>query len=700
VISTRLRAEPVPPALESKPAQSRRAARPWTRSQVVLPSAAEAARPMREVTSQGYTVRLDLSRQVLFIETPKEHSWRGPGEYRTGDVVAVTSDKARVMSGKRALAVVPKDRLLAVTEVEGEWLRTAVAVGDEPQPGWIHVKEVRLHAEEPALHPTLAGLATNEFAPAAVLAQKAKQFDDGLYAAVELAAQDGLGRFAGKKALLTGLVQDLTRGANAEGPLLTLLAACSLGEIPAYVPTQTAIDARVRVPLSERLVKEFRDNPLVSKPLGFYTWSKPLASIFQQDRMLQSELTDAAGIEALVRSLHGSTEMRSTYETYLELISRLTNPPSKPDLRGAVASLDEGQYTAPAKGVRFFPPSTSRESELVERLFADRPVPDGFSLADELVARVRSGEIDLTPRPDSGWYDYQTWALEPMALPDRMPEAERLQLGEEYRKQLLELFKGVLALTRETHVKQLDVPLAAAEAPPPKERVKIAIAPELCAEPLASFYLRRAVTYQFIRKVLVDTFGSDSLAEMHRLTAEGPVERNLAEELDAIEAIFHGAYVAVSRQLGMPTDENFAVGSGQGDDGDAAAFLDWAANPDHDIDLARDARMMVPVFYDQLRRQTKVWVFLGWASQGGWISFSKPPAAVVVDEAGQVVDDDGPELVYHSAYRTFVYPVMAEIYVDRLLDRDEFRHHCDLHVSREVIMQALEESGPFHRARP
>ena len=40
--------------------------------------------------------------------------------------------------------------------------------------------------------------ATGGFVSASVLAQKAKQFDDGLYAAVEDAAQNGAGSFAGK----------------------------------------------------------------------------------------------------------------------------------------------------------------------------------------------------------------------------------------------------------------------------------------------------------------------------------------------------------------------------------------------------------------------------------------------------------------------------------------------------------------------
>ena len=38
-----------------------------------------------------------------------------------------------------------------------------------------------------------------------MLAQKAKQFDDGLYAAVELAAQQGAGRCQGKANLLKTL---------------------------------------------------------------------------------------------------------------------------------------------------------------------------------------------------------------------------------------------------------------------------------------------------------------------------------------------------------------------------------------------------------------------------------------------------------------------------------------------------------------
>ena len=56
---------------------------------------------------------------------------------------------------------------------------------------------------EPVLSPSIPG--NGDFVSAAVLAEKAKQFDDGLYACVERAAQTGIGRFPGKSALLRSL---------------------------------------------------------------------------------------------------------------------------------------------------------------------------------------------------------------------------------------------------------------------------------------------------------------------------------------------------------------------------------------------------------------------------------------------------------------------------------------------------------------
>ena len=81
-----------------------------------------------------------------------------------------------------------------------------------------------------------------------------------------------------------------------------------------------------------------------------------------------------------------------------------------------------------------------------------------------MIRRIRTGELNLEPGAESGWYDYQIWALEALVIPERMPEGDRLYLDEEYRKLLIELFKGLLTLTRETHVKQLEMPRLAQQS--------------------------------------------------------------------------------------------------------------------------------------------------------------------------------------------------------------------------------------------
>ena len=120
----------------------------------------------------------------------------------------------------------------------------------------------------------------------------------------------------------------------------------------------------------------------------------------------------------------------------------MTNPLAYPDLRKQLAALDRGTLAAPAKGIFFFPPSRAHETELVKKLYGDKPIPEGFSLIDEMIRRIQAGQLPLRPAADSGWYDYQTWALEPPVVPGKMPEAKHLNLDESYRKQLLEAVQG------------------------------------------------------------------------------------------------------------------------------------------------------------------------------------------------------------------------------------------------------------------
>src|SRR5262249_4495085 len=63
-------------------------------------------------------------------------------------------------------------------------------------------------AVEAPIVPTLKGM-DGGFISGSMLSQKAKQFDDGLYAAVELAAQNGAGKFRGKATLLQSVAKAL-----------------------------------------------------------------------------------------------------------------------------------------------------------------------------------------------------------------------------------------------------------------------------------------------------------------------------------------------------------------------------------------------------------------------------------------------------------------------------------------------------------
>jgi hypothetical protein len=574
--------------------------------------------PRRTITTDGFKVELDLTGQVLAIHAPIDREIpRGPGIERG-------------------------------------------------------------RAEAP-LSATLGTIDPTAPVSASVLAQKAKIFDDGLVAAVEVAAQEGAGRHTGKAGLLRSLGRAIAGVDPSEAGDIQelLLGAARLGDV--VVPgVPASVESRV-----QSAVEKFLSDEVRSKPIGFYTWSRQLASIFQQDRMLQSELGGRAGIETLASALQADPSARAVYEGHLRLISRLTNPFAAPDLRGFLQARDQGTGDPPEKGIRFFPPSVGHETELIKKLYGSRPIPEGFVLVDELIRRIRSRALDLEPRAESGWYDYQTWALEALVIPERMPEGGRLQLDDEYRKLLRELFKGLLTLSRETHIKQLEFPPCGRMA---GREVFIHIAPALAAEPLATFYLRRALGYRYVRGVLEDAFGPGQIERFHRLMPGGPAPTSLAEELTGIETLFLGAHVSVSQQLGLAPDA--ASGTTQAANAAAEQFTAWARAAHLDSDLSLDLRTMVPVFYDVQRRQTKVWVFLGWSSRPITVSFARTPEATIVDLGGKPARGRV-SIRWGELHAQLPYPVTGELYVDQILDRNEFRRLCDACGTRTEIMRRL-----------
>jgi hypothetical protein len=601
----------------------------------------------------------------------------------TGYAEPPATDNARAKPGTIKAPATP----VPIREIEAEGFCLRLDLG--PQALRLSVPEHKEFDDEGGrteapISPTLAALRTRGFVSASMLAQKAKQFDDGLYAAVELAAQQGAGSFEGKAALLRRLAEALNSRPEELSPNAphVVLAAARLGQLKPQIPAQLEPDVRATI-------DRFQKNERRSKPIGFYTWSDELAAIFQHDRMLQTELKGKAGTETVIRALAADPKTQGVYESYLALVSRLTNPPAGADLRPWIAAANDGKLDAPEKDVHFFPPSKSHETDLVSRLYGDRSIPEDFDLMNEMIRRIRSGELDLQPRKESGWYDYQTWSLGSLVTPEKTREARKLVLDESYKQQLVELFKGILALTRETHIKQLEIP-ECGDAPLP-ERPIVFIAPKLTGEPLATFYARRSWSYRFVRWVLQRSFGNEALHKMHRLTPDGPVQESLHDELAAMESLFLGAHVTICRELGLPPSPEYTKHRVEQLGQDAAAFEAFSKTVATDPDLGRDARMMVPVFYDIERQKTKVWVFLGWSSRPVEIGFAKRPAVTVFDSnQKRVPEDKGPILIFETARKSIVYPVMAEVYVTKILNREEFRRHCDKYGTRKQILQNLE----------
>jgi hypothetical protein len=156
---------------------------------------------------------------------------------------------------------------------------------------------------------------------------------------------------------------------------------------------------------------------------------------------------------------------------------------------------------------------------------------------------------------------------------------------------------------------------------------------------------------------------------MRRITAAGASDATLGDELMQTASLFRGAAAVAAEEIGMARAEEST----------ARQFRSWAKAPDPE--LAADIRTMVPVFHDRQRNKTKVWAVLGWSTRNLEVEFATPPAALVLQ--GNVRLDFVPET------RPITYPVLAETYVSRLMDGDEFRAHCDQYRTRSEILRHL-----------
>lgn len=503
--------------------------------------------------------------------------------------------------------------------------------------------------------PSVAGAVRNHSCvPLMALARTAKLFDDWLYATIDASAHGDDGPVMGKRALVNALRERLD-AAEADVSARALLHAAWVlvgGRIKSTLPPKLRLSIR-------RLLTDFDASPVRSRPIGFYTDSEELSQLFRHDRILQCELPPEAE-QALAAAL-ADEALALAYRWHLRLARELTGPLAK---RPPGATEDAKLPCA------LFPPSRAPETELVKRLYGDRPVPEGFRLLDEVVTRVQDGRLDLTPGGDGGWYARQLHALEPLL---RSADA-RLEIGPRYAGHLEELFKGLMGFNRETHIKQLEIPMVGAGLP------EVEISPRLRLEPFPVYYERIASAYGWLLTRLQGLFGEDLL----RTEVDDRHGRPtcIQDALADMECLFAGAAILSREDLGHPEPR---PGDGLLRAARARATrycASWADDPE----LETDARMMVPLYYDIERQRTRVQVVRGFATESVAVSFARQPQ-VRVRRFGIPVS---PGMVWSGTAYDSPCPVSFECDVRQVLDRAQVRELMDAHPTETALRQALE----------
>jgi len=262
--------------------------------------------------------------------------------------------------------------------------------------------------------------------------------------------------------------------------------------------------------IAEKLEKDFLSSPIQSMPIGFYAEDETLKKIFQQDRFYQSPM-DLETAVVIAKVLKNKPELRKQYQIILSAYAHLTNPLSSFSIDDIIDYAEhfnnpavlENKLNSSEKWkqllkrgagrisgelhFQLLPHSTSKENELFSKIYnysADLPQ---HNIMNRLIKAIRSGELDLTPTQNSGWYDYQIYAIETLLVPEKGQEGQKLLLSKSYKERLIEAFKTILTKKRELHVKQVQLTLCASMSVNGKNLV---ISPDISLEPTATYYLQ------------------------------------------------------------------------------------------------------------------------------------------------------------------------------------------------------------------
>lgn len=429
-----------------------------------------------------------------------------------------------------------------------------------------------------------------------------KQINDGLYARLELALENGEGGFQAKRQWLKAWLHQVHHVDVAA----RLAGALQIANERQAVSNEVQQRAQVGI-------DAFLSDPMLSRPIGFFTWSEALRTVFVRDRFLQGWFPQADGsqrawlvsdgqvadgaennLSAALEAARGLTgSARDGYSRTLAFYQKMTNHfsgYSPLDLEGLVPqgrSLAEALasiQSAPEPFLKYWallPPSTSPESELFYRLDQLGLLKPGEDRMEALIKAIKSGELSLAPTAGSGFYAYQQHALEALLRVAQLPEGGVVTFGESYQKRLEEAFKTGMAKARETHAKQLDLFPQRTSAP--------AMPAGFVAEPLPTFYERLAKSYGYLKHEVLPLFNEDFLTSTRILEDGGMTgTATLADAVEEAELLMQGLAALSRADLGLAAVP-------EKDKAAATLAGNWLQQIGKDTRLGVDTRVAVPV---------------------------------------------------------------------------------------------------------
>lgn len=206
-----------------------------------------------------------------------------------------------------------------------------------------------------------------------------------------------------------------------------------------------------------------------------------------------------------------------------------------------------------------------------------------------LVTAIDSGDLDLAPAADAGFYRRRWYALETLAAPRLAPEAQKLQLTADYLRRWRRAFAAGFSEGRSGLVKRLPEICAGISEPGP---VPVDIAPQFTAEPAPIVYLRLGRAYRALAADLQRSLGAGAWQSL-RDAGGAPLAAAVAARAD----LCFGLGAAVSAELGFPLKPTEAE-AGLDVQASLTAARQWAAASADDSDVAADARLLVTLAQD------------------------------------------------------------------------------------------------------